>query len=195
MKNTTFILKLAAILFAIVFVCTFVLVLCNNITAPIIAQNNAKAEEEAKIAVLPNAEAFEEIKDFTHPGITAAFEGKDKSGNFAGYCFKVSTKDNTSKAFGGEIQMIVGIDKELNISGVKIITMAETPGLGAKASEEAFTDQYKGKADEISVTKSGNAGEGEINAISGATITSKAVTEGVNNALGAANVLKGKEAK
>ena len=195
MTNTKFILKLAAILFAIVFVCTFVLVLCNNITAPIIAKNNAKAEEEAKIAVLPEAESFEELKDFTHVGVTSAFKGKDKNGEFAGYCFKISTKENESKAFGGDIQMIVGIDKSLNVSGVKIITMAETPGLGAKASEASFTDQYTGKSGEIAVTKSGNASETEVNAISGATITSKAVTEGVNNALNAAKTLEGKEAK
>lgn len=194
MKNTGFIIKLAAILFAIAFVCTFILVLCNDITAPIIAENTKVAEEEAKQSVLPDATGgFETVKNFKSHGIAEAYIGKDDKGEIVGYCFKVSTKDNENKAFGGEIQMIVGVDKDLRITGVDLTTLAETPGLGAKADEDEFKNQFKGKSGELTVVKSG-AKDSEIQAISGATISSKAVTEGVNNATKAAQVL-GKEAK
>ncbi len=190
MKNTGFILKLALILFAIAFVCTFVLVLCNNITAPVIAENTKLAEEQARVTVLPTAKSFEAVSlDAT--GVTESYIGKDKDGNTAGYCFKISTNANKNKAFGGEIQMIVGIDSDLNITGVEITSMAETPGLGAKAGEKEFKGQFVGKTGEITV----KSGDNSISAISGATITSKAVTEGVNNAIKAAQALKGKEAK
>ena len=194
MKNTGFIIKLAAILFGIAFVCTFILVLCNDITAPIIAENTKIAEEEAKQSVLPEATGgFETVKNFSSTGVKEAYIGKDGKGEVVGYCFKVSTKDNENKAFGGEILMIVGIDKDLKITGVDLTTLAETPGLGAKADEDEFKNQFKGKSGELTVVKSG-AKDSEIQAISGATISSKAVTEGVNNATIAAQVL-GKEAK
>lgn len=194
MKNTGFILKLAAILFAIAFVCTFILVLCNDVTAPIIAKNAKNAEEEAKQYVLPEATGgFETVKDFEAKGIAEAYVGKDDNGEVVGYCFKVSTKDNENKAFGGEIQMIVGIDKDLAVTGVDLTSLAETPGLGAKADEAEFKNQFKGKSGKLNVVKSG-AKDSEIKAISGATITSKAVTEGVNNAVKAAEAIR-KEAK
>lgn len=91
--------------------------------------------------------------------------------------------------------MMVGIDTELNVTGVKIINMSETPGLGAKASEDSWLSQFKGKNDIISVVKTGNAKDNEINAISGATITSKAVTQGVNDSLEDAKKLTEKEGK
>ena len=72
--------------------------------------------------------------------------------------------------------------------------MSETPGLGAKASEDEFKNQFTGKSGELQVVKSG-AKDNQIQAISGAAITSKAVTEGINNALKAAEAIKGKEAK
>lgn len=195
MKNTGFILKLAAILCAIAFVCTFILVLCNDITAPIIAENTKKAEEEARQSVLPEAKGgFELVKDFESTGILEAYVGKNDKGEVVGYCFKVSTKDNENKAFGGEIHMIVGVDRDLKVTGIDLTTLAETPGLGAKADEDDFKSQFKGKGGSLEVVKSG-AGESQIQAISGATISSKAVTEGVNNALLAAEALSGKEAK
>jgi len=195
MKNTGFIIKLAAILCAIAFVCTFVLVLCNDITAPIIAENTKKAEEEARQSVLPTAKGgFEKVEGFNSTGILEAYIGKDEKGEVAGYCFKVSTKDNENKAFGGEIIMMVGINQDLKVTGVDLTSLAETPGLGAKADEDEFKNQFTGKVAGINVVKSG-AKDSDVQAISGATITSKAVTEGVNNALKAAEALKGKEAK
>ena len=86
--------------------------------------------------------------------------------------------------YGGDMEMAVGIDADGNVTGVSIISHGETPGLGAKATEADFIDQYSGKnAKETLTVVKGDAAENEISAISGATITSRGVTEGVNEAL------------
>ena len=95
-----------------------------------------------------------------------------KDGMAFGYCAEVKPS-----GFGGEIKMMVGVDHLGEVRGVNIVTMSETPGLGARANEEAwFLEQFKGKSGSLEV------GSG-VDAISGATITSKAVTKGVNDAL------------
>ena len=196
-NNKVFIIKLAAILFAITFIATLLLTLCNYLTKDRIAELSAQNAEKAKQEVIANA-SFEEVeigddkralweKDFA---FKAAFKA-EKDGEFAGYCINVAPT-----GFGGAIDMIVGIDKEMNFTGVKIISMAETPGLGAKAQEKSFYGQYSnGKKGELSVVKNNpNPAENEIQAISGATITSKAVTDGANYALEIVKMLE-KEAE
>ncbi len=186
MKNTKFILKLAAILFAIVFISTLLLVLCNELTADRIALLQTEAENAAKSEVLPEAKSFE---DTSAEGVTAAYIGK-KGNDIVGYCIKTEPS-----GFGGAISLIVGINTDGEVTGVKITNMSETPGLGAKASDKNWISQFAGKNSNISVVKTGNAKYNEVNAISGATITSKAVAEGVNNALAAANKIMEKEGK
>lgn len=191
MKNTGFILKLAAILFAIAFVCSLILVVCNNVTEPVILKLQEETEEAAKKDVLPEADGgFEEITAIKAEGITNIYSGKDKNGNVVGYCFKADPS-----GFGGKVQLIVGVNANGEVTGVNITEMSETPGLGANANNKEWLSQFVGKNGEITVVKTGNAKDNEINAISGATITSKAVSRGVNNALNAANQLFGKEAK
>jgi len=187
MKDTKFIIKLAAILFLITFICTLLLVLCNTLTKDRIAKLQLEAENSAKAEVFPGAESFENIQA---DGVSAAYVCKDSNGNTAGYCFKTETS-----GFGGPISVIVGVDINCQITGVKIIDMSETPGLGAKASESDWLSQFRDKTDSISVVKTGNAKDNEINAISGATITSKAVTNGVNLALDAAKEILEKEGR
>lgn len=188
MTNTKFIIKLAAILFAIAFVCTLILVVCNEITEPVIAKLQIQTENAAKTEVLPDADGgFEDVKS---EGVIEAYRGKDKAGKTVGYCFKTAPS-----GFGGAITMMVGVNTVGEVTGVKITEMAETPGLGAKASDENWIKQFINKKGNLSVTKTGNPGESEINAISGATITSKAVTDGVNTAVKAAQQLMAKEGK
>ena len=78
--------------------------------------------------------------------------------------------------------MIVGVDNDLKVTGVEIISQSETAGLGAKCTEDGFKAQFVGKTENIAVTKNG-AKDNEIDAITSATITSKAVTKGVNDAI------------
>lgn len=177
------IFKLGLNLFIICAISAGLLAGTNQITAPLIEQRNEQANNEARKAVLPNASDFEllDSNDYGKNGeveIVEVYKGLNGS-DIAGYTVKV-----LPKGYGGEIELMVGIKSDGSISGVSIGNMSETPGLGAKAKEEAFYGQYAGKpATELSVIKSGSAGETEIQAISGATITSKAVTSGVNAAV------------
>ena len=85
--------------------------------------------------------------------------------------------------YGGAITMIVGVSKDMTVTGVKITAMSETAGLGAKAQDEAFLEKYKGKKEDVSVVKGSAKADNQIVAISGATITTNAVTDGVKETL------------
>ena len=94
-----------------------------------------------------------------------------------------------AKGFGGTVGLTVGVSDGA-ITGVRIGSHSETPGLGAKAADEAFYGQFAGKSGELTVTKTGAVTDQEINAITAATITSKAVTGAVNEVLAAAQDLE-----
>lgn len=185
MKNVKFILKHASILFAIAFLCSLILILCNNLTENRIAELKEKTEIEAQAEVLPDAYTFEsaDAKSFENSVVRNILIGKSKDGKTVGYCVKAEPS-----GFGGKISMMVGITQDFKVNGVKITSMSETPGLGAKA-DETWLKQFVKKGENISVVKGGNAGENDVNAISGATITSKAVTVGVNAAINSAKTL------
>ena len=172
------------------------------ITAPLIEKNNEE-RLKASLAEVIEAENFEEI-EISEDEIIAALEeaeiskeaakintvykATDASGNTVGFYFDVSEMEG----YGGEINFIVGIDNEGAITGVSILKINETAGLGMKAKEADFKDQYVGKAVEsFVVTKTGKTADNEIDAISAATITSKAMTKGVNAAIVAFNVVGG----
>lgn len=118
--------------------------------------------------------------DFGNVGVDSVLIAKDSSGAEAGYVINTHSNDS----YGGPVEISVGFNAEGSISAIGFLAIDDTPGLGLKAKEPAFKDQYVGKnADALTVTKSGNAGETEINSISGATITSSATTNAVNAAL------------
>ncbi|MCR5451184.1 MAG: RnfABCDGE type electron transport complex subunit G [Lachnospiraceae bacterium] len=165
------------------------------ITAAPIAAANKAALEEAYMSVFPSAASFEDYADFneeeanklvhateigTDADITAASVAKDSSGADIGYVFTVTTH----KGYGGDITLTVGIDSATNkMNGYSITDISETPGLGMKSTEPKFMSQFEGLSMEVekyTVTKSSPAKEGEIEAIGGATITSRAVTNAVN---------------
>ena len=180
------ILKLGLNLFVICAVSAGLLAGTNEITSPLIAKRIEQASNEARQAVLSDTKEFKlldssKYKATSDVEVVEVYEWLNGS-DVAGYTIKV-----LPKGYGGEIELMVGIKKDGDnavISGVNIGDMSETPGLGARSKEEAFYGQYKDKpATELSVVKSGTAGETEIQAISGATITSKAVTSGVNAAV------------
>lgn len=164
------ILKHGIILFVIVFVCSFALIGVNSQTAEIIARNKEKQETEARMVVLPQADSFLEVEE----GI---FKG-EKDGKTVGY-----TVNASANGFGGEIRILVGINPDGTISGVSILEMSETAGLGTKANNPGFLGQYLGKSGELKIVKGSAKNESEISAISGATITSNGVTSAVNSAI------------
>lgn len=177
--------KLGLNLLIISAVAALLLALTNSVTANTIAQRNEQANAEARKLVLESAQDFEEVKDVKTDNskgveVSEIYEAKDASGNTVGYTLKV-----LPSGYGGTIELMVGIDSANGqVSGINVVSNSETAGLGAKATDPEFSDQYKGKPlEELSVLKNGTPGDTEIKAISGATITSTAVTNGVDAAI------------
>ena len=95
--------------------------------------------------------------------------------------------------FGGDIEIIIGINLQKEITGVEILSIDETVGLGMNAKNEEFRNQYVGKkVDHFQVVKNGKQNEDGVDSLSGATITSKAMTNGINGALDFYDLLKGR---
>ena len=145
----------------------------NAITAPIIAQINYQKTQDAIDAVLPGGG---ESVPFTDDSGWVSTVYKSETG----YAVEVTP----TTGFDGDIAMMVGIDLQGNVLGISVISHTETAGLGAVAAAktsagEAFRGQFVGTSGSVSVTKDG----GTIDAITGATITSRAICDGVNAAL------------
>lgn len=160
-------------------VVSFCLAFVNGMTKDTIAERIAKDAEEKRKLVLSEASTFKPIdgwKDKDESGLIrevyAAYNGED----LIGYVFSAFPK-----GYGGEIAVTVGINSENKISGVKIGNNNETPGLGSKAADDKFTGQYKDKdiQKDFIVVKIPATADNEIQAVSGATISSSAVTKAV----------------
>lgn len=179
------IIKTAVILFLITGIAALILAVVNNFTAPIIAENSAKKQAAAMQNVLKDAEFSEEnlAENVDDPDISEIYKAQ-KDGSAAGYVVMVNPN-----GYNGAISMVVGIDAEGKVSGIDIISQSETAGLGANCVKDEFKDQFVGKSGEISVVKN-DPKDNEIDAITSATITSKAVTSGVNKALAAVEKLE-----
>lgn len=176
MKSLTEILKPALTLTIICLIISLALAGTNVLTADAIAQNNEKEAYETRIKVLEGADDFETvaIEPFTTED-GSQFVEMVRATNGTGY---VAT--TTTKGYGGEMTVMTGFDNDGNIVGVSVLSSSETPGLGKKAEEPDFTEQYLGKSGPLSVVKNTAGSDSDIVAISGATISSKAVTAAVN---------------
>ncbi|EOC99836.1 RnfABCDGE type electron transport complex subunit G [Caldisalinibacter kiritimatiensis] len=180
--------KLGLMLLLITSVAAIVLAFSNNVTSDIIAEVEAKANDEARKEVLPQADSFKQISEETMKSILS--NNERVMDIYAGYSndtlvgYTIKTK-NIEPGYAGDIEMIVGISQDGKVTGVKVVSHGETPGLGANAETPEYRGQYEGKSvdNELIVVKSEPANENEIQAITGATITSRAVTSGVNNAI------------
>lgn len=173
------ILKLAITLFAICAVSALVLSITNNITQPIIEERNIQASNESRKIVLSDADEFKEIEEISSDIVIEVYEGL-KEEEVIGYTIKTAPK-----GYGGSVEVMVGISTDGKITGVDIGNHNETPGLGSKAGDSVFKDQYlyKDVENSLLVVKGKKDNDNEISAISGATITSNAVTSGVNVAM------------
>ncbi len=176
------ILKPAVTLFVICLVTALLLAVTNMLTHDKIIEINRQAEAYSRQVVLPGATEFENSEDGTYA------IGKT-GGAVTGYVF--TTK---AKSYGGDLSVMTGIGKDGKVKGVVILTINDTPGLGLNAQKESFRGQFYQPAPEkgFTLVKSG-AADGQINAMTGATITSKAVTECVNQAVSKYQQIKGGE--
>lgn len=166
----------AVSLFLICLVATALLAVTNRVTAPKIEQLAAETENETKKEVLKQANSFSQAKTVTLDSkVYTYYEGLDSSGKLIGYVFSTS-----AKGYGGDISVMTGIDGEGVIKGVSILSISETAGLGMNAKNEDFLNQYNEKSGALSVIKNGAAKDNEIQALTGATKTSNAMTTAVN---------------
>ena len=167
--------RLGAILFLITAIAGCCLGFVYESTKDVIADKKEAVNQKAYAKVLPDAGALTKLE--VQPGHEAVLEVYRAENG--GVAMKVM-----GTGYGGDLELAVGIDADGNVTGVSIISHGATPGLGAKAADADFTDQYSGKnAKETLTVVKGDAAENEISAISGATITSRGVTGGVNEAL------------
>lgn len=179
-------IKISIILFLITAISAALLAFVNQKTAPMIEQNEQKKISDALKLVMLDATDFEKselpdtadkITENYGTDIIEFYIAKGSDGNDVGICAITETK-----GYSSGLRCAVGVDKNGEVTGVEIISHNETPGLGANAEKEEFRSQYAGKKDEISVVKN-NASDNEINAISGATLTSRGVTNNVNTVI------------
>ena len=174
--------QLGGILCAITLVVALALGAVNAVTAGPIAEQNAQKIKDSLENVMPGAESEQidvpegttvttETKNATSVTILSAYK-MTKDGADAGYCVEVGPT-----GFGGAVDTMVGIDSDGKVTGISVISASsETPGLGARSTEPELQAQFAGQVGtEVAVAKDG----GSIDALTGATITSRAVSEGV----------------
>lgn len=175
-----------------------------EITKDPIAKQEAQAKAEAYEQVFTDAAAFEAVEmddtltktirdqldqeGYKAQSIEEVMRAEDQSGETLGYAFTVVT----SEGYGGDIQFSMGVQNDGTLNGISILSIGETAGLGMNADTPAFKDQFVGKqVEKLQYTKNGATQDDEINAISGATITTNAMTNGVNAGLCAFRVMEG----
>lgn len=164
------IVKLGLKLLAIAAVAGLALGFTNSVTQTPIAEQQIAEQQAAREAVLPAAEGFSLC---ACDGVEEAYVGRDSAGNIVG-----ATGKMTVTGFGGPIEITVGVDDGGVITGVSVggAAFAETAGLGAKTKDAAFTGQFIGKDASVALVKNG----GTVDAVTSATISSDAVTNGVS---------------
>lgn len=177
-NNFNDIVRPTLVLMIIALVTALFLALTNAGTKEVIAANAEKALLHSRQEILADAASFSEDKTGDLNGKAFTYiEGLDGSGNVIGYIFQ-----NSTPGYGGPVTALVGIDKEGVIQGVKTVDLNETPNLGMRVGEPQFLDQFKGHSGEIGVSKQA-ASDTEILAVTGATISSSAFTNSVNEGL------------
>ncbi len=172
-------------LFLICLVVAFLLAGTNELTKEPIAQFQEQKADEAKLQVCPYAVNFDGQEETDVP--VELYRGFDESGNLVGYAIPSS-----HKGYGGEIEIMVGISIDGEITGVNILSINETPGLGMNATKENFRNQFLGEVPDGGFSaKSEDASKRKIDALTGATITSEAVSQAVNKAIDVYRSLEG----
>lgn len=183
------------VLVAVTFVAVLALSVVYQVTKEPIAQAEINARAKVYSVVYPNASGFTEIENSESliDGSAEMLAGAGCGGCFINDALAVTGADGniegyviaatSPSGYGGNVQIAVGI-KDGKITGFDVVDQSETAGLGSKCTEPSFKEQFTGKpALMLEYTKSGAAADNQIDAISGATITTNAVTEAVNAAI------------
>lgn len=172
-KNFNEIVKPVLVLVCICLVVTALLAYINSVTSPIIAKAEQEKTEQAMSEVLTEAEGFRPVEVDNLPDrVTEIYSAE----NGSGYVFMLTTK-----GYGGDMKLICGIKSDGTIEQCKTLSHSETSGLGSKTAEDPYRNQYCGKSsDTLS----------EVDAISGATISSTAYKNAIVDAFKAFDMVK-----
>ena len=164
--------RLGFVLLVITAVASGILAYINSFTEPIIKKNQREAKEEARMQVLPEAVSFDSISFLNEEVIYA---GKNNEGQLAGYTFVASLY-----GYSSDLKTMVGVTPDFKVNKIKIIEQTETPGLGANCTKPEFQFQFENKNETVMlVDKDG----GEIVSITGATITTRTITNSIRTGL------------
>ncbi len=199
MKNksdVSVMLKEAGILFAITLIAGLVLGLVNELTKDRIRIQQEKAVQEACAAVFQAAASFEEMEDepdealaqelsATGVKVGSVYRALGSDGSQLG----LVVESTSTEGYGGNIVLYLGVTNEGMLNDISILEISETPGLGMLAPEVLAPQFHEKNVDSFAYTKTGASAENEIDAIAGATITTRAVTNAVNGGLKAAQAL------
>lgn len=209
-KKQTSVVHDALVLTAITLVAGLLLGMVHQVTAEPIAAEEERTKIETEKTVFSNAKTFDEDKslnakeieklladaNLTKTKVNEIYDAKDADGKTLGWVFDVTN----SEGYGGDVELMAGIsekDGSLSLNGISFLSLSETAGMGMKAKEPSFLNQFQNMpADkEIEYTKNKKTADNQIDAISGATVTTNAVTKAVNGAIAVAQELKEGSAK
>ena len=187
MNEKSAMIKDALILFAITVVAGLLLGVVYDVTKEPIAQQKAKAKQEACANVFAEAETFETVTDLDGVAVSDNIDGVDidevmralDGDETLGYVITVTDHEG----YGGDIQFSMGVTLDGTLNGISLLSISETAGLGMKAGDVLVPQFANKKVEQFTYTKSGATNDSEIDAISGATITTNAVVNGVNAGL------------
>lgn len=187
MNEKSAMIKDALILFAITVVAGLLLGVVYDVTKEPIAQQKAKAKQEACANVFAEAKTFETVTDLDGVAVSSNIDGVDidevmralDGDETLGYVITVTDHEG----YGGDIQFSMGVTLDGTLNGISLLSISETAGLGMKAGDVLVPQFENKKVEQFTYTKSGATNDSEIDAISGATITTNAVVNGVNAGL------------
>lgn len=183
-------LKEAGILFLITLLSGLILGFVYELTKGPIAEQKAKKVQQACAAVFEEADSFQEVsfeadaaltKELTANGVKigTVYEAKAADASVLGYV----VQSTSTEGYGGNIVVFMGITKDGVLNDISLLEIKETPGLGMKAGEVLVPQFSNKQVESFTYTKSGSQSDSEIDAISGATVTTKAITNAVNGGL------------
>ncbi len=168
-SSPAYLAKLVIVLTAICMSIALLLAVVNNATKDIISANAEREKSEAVLAVFPEGTAVEAYE--TAAGDEVYIILKDNE--IVGYCINA-----VETGYGGDVSMMIGVDTAKKIHGIKIVSMSETPGVGTKINADSFLNRFIGMDEPAEI-------DGNVDGISGATFSSRAVAAGVTTALSA----------
>lgn len=172
-------------LMSITFVMALILAVVNQFTYEKIASQDKLKKNEAMQQIFEHSSfmKMDHLESYDiDKNVTEIFK-VTKSGTSSGYCVNLKTN-----GFGGAIELIVGINESNKVEGVKVINSSETPNIGSKALDSSYLKNFYNLTDPVSFDATTNEG---VSVISGATVTSTAVKDGINTAFKAVKAIEG----